>query len=144
MTELQTFNPKLPRTEDVDPLNVLLRFDRVSDTLHVHLFGKAQPAVSVDVGPHLYLRIDVETEEMVGFQIDHFLYRVVKDHPAFLEAAELAGVPADEVAAIRQALPREVRQRAAVDAVFAQLAALSYPADADVVEPAVVSPGPSS
>jgi hypothetical protein len=87
----------------------------------------SRPAVTDPVGDHLSLRLDLETDEVVGFQIEEFLLRVVREHPIFLEIAELAGVPADEVAAIRRTLTREVRQRAALDAVFGQLAALSSP-----------------
>ena len=54
-----------------------------------------------------------------------------KEHPAFLQIAEFDGVPADEVAAIRQSLPRQVRQRTAVATVFSHLAALTYPTDED-------------
>jgi hypothetical protein len=123
----QTFDPMLPRREEVDPAGVAFDFDRVTDTLYVHLFGHPRPAVNVDTGPYLDLRVDVQTEEVVGFQIESFLRRVIREHPALLDVAELAGVPADEVAEIRRSLPHATRQRAAVGAVFDNLAALKYP-----------------
>ncbi len=110
--------------ENLRPERATFDYDRLSDTLMVYFEG-SRPAVSDPVGDHLYLRLDVETEDIVGFQMEDFLLCVVRDHPVFLEIAELAGVPADEIAAMRDSIPSAVRKGAALDAVFGQLADLS-------------------
>lgn len=124
MIDPEPIYPRLPHLADLDADDVEFSYDYPSDTLMVYLHG-SRPAFSDPVGEHLYLRIVPTTEEVVGFQIEHFLLCVVREHPMFLEIAELAGVPADELAEIRRTIPREVRQQAALDALFGQLAALS-------------------
>ena len=117
--------PRLPQLADLDPRQVDVSYDYPSDTLMVYFFG-SRAAFSDPVGDHLYLRIDPVTEDVVGVQSEHFLLCVVRKHPMFLELAALAGVPEEELTTIRRSLPQEIRQAAALDTVFAQLAALSY------------------
>ncbi len=128
VSEMKPIEPKLPTRESLNASRASFDYDELNDTLMVYLDG-SRPAISDPVGAYLYLRLNVETDEVVGFQIEDFLLCVVHEHPVFLEIAELAGVPADEVAAIRRTIPREVRQGAALDALFGQLAALSSPAE---------------
>ena len=128
VTEVETLTPIMPERGAIVPSRVRFSYDRPSDTLYVQLHGPTGSAVSVDAGPHLYLQTKLESQEVVGLQIEHYLLRVVREQPAFLEIAELAGVPAAEVAEIRNSLSLDVRRRAAVDTVFSQLPALSYAA----------------
>lgn len=91
--------PKPFRWEDIDPARIVVSFDRRSDTLLIHLFGRGPETISVPVGKHLYALVTPETETTVGFQIEGFLAQAVRDVPEFvtlLDYAELRGItPAD-------------------------------------------------
>lgn len=86
-----------------------LAYDGVSDTLFFDFYGPGRPAVSVEIerGDHDYLfqRVDVETEEVVGIQIEDFLaYAVVLD-PTWLDLldiAELNGIDRDQIDKIKR------------------------------------------
>lgn len=126
ISDLAPIRPILPDLKSQHSTRATFDYDPRSDILIVSIHG-SRPPVTDPVGEHLSLKLDLETDEVVGFQIEGFLLRVVRKHPMFLEVAELAGVPSHEVAAIRRSIAPEVRQRAALDAVLGQLAALSSP-----------------
>ena len=48
--------PKPIRLDEIDPENVVVSFDRRSDTLLIHLFGRGRGSVSVPVSDYLYAR----------------------------------------------------------------------------------------
>lgn len=104
---IRSIRPKPLSLDAVDPAPVALSYDRRSDTLLVHLFGKGRESVSVQATPHLFLMTDPETEEVVGLQVEGFLARVVEDLPEsvfLLDAADLRGISTEEVRAIRRRL----------------------------------------
>jgi len=72
MTELRTFHPRRPTT--IDPTRVVARYDAPSDTLLVHFTGTGRPGVSVpaDVVGDALWRVDPETDEIVGLQLEGF------------------------------------------------------------------------
>jgi hypothetical protein len=100
--------PKPFHREDIDPARIVVSFDRRSDTLLIHLFGRGLETISVPVGNHLYALVTPETETTVGFQIEGFLAQAVNDVPEFitlLDYAELRGItPADVRELQREAL----------------------------------------
>ena len=91
--------PKPFHREDIDPAGIVVSFDRRSDTLLIHLFGRGLETISVPVGNHLYALVTPDTETTVGFQIEGFLAQAVRDDPesvTLLDYAELRGItPAD-------------------------------------------------
>jgi hypothetical protein len=92
---LRGFHPKPVTWESVDPTRVLIRYDRPSDTLLMHLFGRDRNSVSVPIDRYLYVMVDPDTEETIGVHIEGFLAQAVKEHPRhidLLDYAELRGL----------------------------------------------------
>lgn len=104
---LRQFQPHSFRWADVDPDKIAISYDRPSDTLLIHQFGRGQPSVSVPIDRYLYALVDPETEHTLGIHIEGFLAQAVKEHPdeiALLDHAELRGITPIEV----RVLQREV------------------------------------
>ncbi len=120
----RTFNPQPPRLASLDLRQWYFNYDRRSDTLMVYFEGRPRPAISVVVDDHLSYRVDADTEEVVGFQIDDFLHEVVEQHPSFLTVAEAAGVDAATIAAIRERFSLEQYRLAAAESLVGHLAPL--------------------
>ena len=66
-------DPKPIRSEDIDPARIVVSYDRRSDTLLIHLFGRGLETISVPVGEHLFALVTPDTESTVGFQIEGYL-----------------------------------------------------------------------
>ena len=102
---LRKIDPKPVNWEAVDPHNVVISYDRPSDTLLMHLFGRGHSSISVPVDRYLYVMVDPETEEIVGTHIEGFLAQAVKEHPRqidILDYAELRGMTPGEVRAMQR------------------------------------------
>jgi hypothetical protein len=84
-----------------------LVYDRPSDTMLVLFYGRYRVSfVDYVVGDYAVL-LDINTDELVGLQIEDFLFSAVKDQPSLitlLDHAELLGMTVAEV--------RDERQRA--------------------------------
>ncbi|MGH7961783.1 MAG: hypothetical protein ACRERD_08150, partial [Candidatus Binatia bacterium] len=52
--ELRQIQPKPIRWDAVDPAKVVISYDRPSDTLLVHLFGRGRHSISVPIDRYLY------------------------------------------------------------------------------------------
>ncbi len=97
-------HPKPIRLEEIDPETVVVSFDRRSDTLLIHLFGR-RGSVSVPVANYLYVMVDPDTEETIGFHVEGFLGQAIKDVPEAIELldyAELRGITPAEVRELRR------------------------------------------
>jgi hypothetical protein len=104
---LRQMQPKPFHWEAVDPEKVVIRYDRPSDTLLVHLFGAGRPSVSVPIDRYFYVMVAPDTEEIIGIHIEGFLGQAVKEQPQrieILDYAELRGMTPGEV----RELQREV------------------------------------
>lgn len=98
-------DPKPFRREDIDPAKIVVSYDRRSDTLLIHLFGRGLETISVPVAKYLYVMVTPDTETVVGFHIEGFLGQVVKDTPeaiTLLDYAELRGITPAEVRALQR------------------------------------------
>lgn len=98
-------DPKPFRWEDIDPAKVVVSYDRRSDTLLIHLFGRGHDTISVPVAKYLYVMVTPDTETIVGFHIEGFLAQAVKDIPealTLLDFAELRGITPAEVRALQR------------------------------------------
>lgn len=120
MREQVTFNytPQMPSRDEIDIDQVVFEYDEDDDELLVHLFGKPLPAISVVIGPYEYFRIDPETEQIVGFYVEHFLARAVFEDPALLSMASLAGVGESKLEKIRRQLPETRMKESAIRKIF--------------------------
>lgn len=78
VTEPQTGRPNVPPLEDIAEDQVRVTYDRRSDTLLVSLVGDPRPAYNDYVDDDTMVRIDPETNDIVGIEIEHFLHRVLR------------------------------------------------------------------
>jgi hypothetical protein len=115
MNDLLTLEPRMPKPEAIDWQRVVFSYDRDSDTLMVHLFGRGRPAVTVAGAGPVDLRVDPVTQEIVGFQLEYFLSEAVFTDPKYLQLAELAGVDAEEISKARSRIAPEKWKQAGVE-----------------------------
>jgi hypothetical protein len=94
--DIQTFAPRWPDAAARPAEQVALTYDGPSDTLFVDFYGTARPAASValELGDrdYYYLRVDAETDKVVGLQIESFLSYAVQRHPRLVEALDFANL----------------------------------------------------
>ncbi|MGH8574829.1 MAG: hypothetical protein ACREX8_20030 [Gammaproteobacteria bacterium] len=92
--DIQTFKPKWPDFTLLPADQMRYTYDRPSDTLFVDFYGTARAAASVPLDrgdrDYLYLRVDPETDAVVGLQIEYFLSYVVEQHPDLAGALDVA------------------------------------------------------
>lgn len=100
----ETFVPatrRLRRAESpLVPGDIVLGYDRSTDTLMVFLYGRDRPTESRFLGGSTFALADPVTDELLGFQIEDFLAVAVPEHPELidlLEFAELRDFTPDEV-----------------------------------------------
>ena len=119
--------PTRPDPATIDMRKVAFDYDRRSDIFTLHLFGRGQPAKVLHTGKVIDLGLDPTTHVIVGFQIEGYLVQAVYRLPHLLALAELAGIPQEEVATIRQRVARDDERwkRALVESLFEQAAPLS-------------------
>lgn len=124
MNEPLPANSKLPDIASLDLSEVVYDYDRLGDTLIVHLFGRGHPAVVLHSGGHVDLLLDPATEDVIGFQIEGYLSHAVRQDPRYLGLADLAGIEAAEIERIRQAIAPDRRRQAGI-ALLEQLVVAS-------------------
>jgi hypothetical protein len=122
VSERLGFEPVFPPVRDIDPRLLWIGYDGDADSLMVYFYGKPLPAVSVDVNPCVYLRVDPVSHAVVGLQIEGFLARAVREDPRLLEFAGAAGLSDDEIEAIRRGIDATTRQRVALRSLLGELA----------------------
>jgi hypothetical protein len=131
VTEHRRPMPDQETLSGVDWHRVVISYDRASDTLMVHLYGRGRPAVSVPIpGPVerdvVFLRIDPETDELVGVQIEDFLNLYARDNPDALNLLEgpvdLRGITPADLARIRASIGRPTRGAATAESLIRELA----------------------
>lgn len=120
----------LPPLSDLDIRQVVIAYDRTSDTLMIHFYGRGRGATSVPVGrddrDFIFARLDRETNKVVGIQIEDFLDIFVRHHPTmvkFLDIAELRGISRDEVQLIQEGLDPDTLRQAMIGSLLSELAA---------------------
>jgi len=98
-------NELLTLTTRIDPGTLVFSYDHDSDTLMVHLYGRGIPGVSVPVADGWMLRLNRETDELIGVQIENLLAGAARKQPRLLrvlDAAELRGITPDEIDRVRR------------------------------------------
>lgn len=95
-TIIQSVRPRWPNVAELREGQVRFTYDRPTDTLFVDFFGGSPAAASIPLDrgdrDYLYLRIDPQTDAVVGLQIEHFLSYAIARHPELLGALEVAGL----------------------------------------------------
>lgn len=84
---------------DADGLDydrVIFSYDRDSDALVVHLFGRGRAAVSIEAGENAYVRWDRALGEVVGLHLEHVRRAIVPKHPTLLDHRAAYGIDAGD------------------------------------------------
>jgi hypothetical protein len=92
----RAFKPTWPDPSSLSANQMWFTYDRPTDTLFVDFYGDARPAASVQLDrgdrDYLFLRVDPETEAVVGLQIEHFLSYAVTQLPELARALDVASL----------------------------------------------------
>jgi hypothetical protein len=83
-------DPVLPDPASLDPHDLRVEYDDLTDTLFVTF--EDRPAVSVPVGPQILYRVDPETSRTVGVMFEEFLSVIAVDNPEVVDNLERLGV----------------------------------------------------
>jgi len=128
---VRAFPPVWPDLASIDQARVAFASWREVDTLFVSFAGEAPPAVSVPLDrgggarEYSYLLVDPPSGAVGGLQIEEFLGDAGRRHPRLLDLldlAELHGIAPAEIAELRRTVGTTPRKRAAVAALFDELA----------------------
>ena len=88
-----------------DPEKAVISYDYDSDELMIRFGGSNQPGVGRLLGDGWLLRVDRETDEPIGVQIEGFLARTAPRHPhllSLLDLSDLRGITVEELAIERR------------------------------------------
>ncbi|HUG14152.1 MAG TPA: hypothetical protein VMM78_03965 [Thermomicrobiales bacterium] len=86
-----------PSAADIDSRSVTFRYDALSDTLTVHFFGEARPAFSLDVSDVENLRVELDTNRIVGLQVEAFLSHALRSEPRYVVWAMRASISLEAI-----------------------------------------------
>jgi hypothetical protein len=98
----------------------LVAYDFGSDEFLILFDRGTRPGVSRLIGSGWMLRVDRETGEPIGLQIEHLLSRTAVEHPqlmSLLDIADLTGITVEELARIRRGVMEAHRAQAMREAV---------------------------
>ena len=103
-----------------DPARAMIAYDYGSDEFLILLDDGTRPGVSRLLGNGWMMRVDRETGEPIGLQIEHFLSRTAVEHPqlmSLLDIADLTGISVEELARVRRRVMETHRDQALREAV---------------------------
>jgi hypothetical protein len=86
-----------PDPSNIDSNAVRFHYDEPSDTLVVHFFDEARPAFTLDASDVENPRVELDTNRIVGLQIDAFLSHAIRVDPRYVVWAIRAGIPIDAI-----------------------------------------------
>lgn len=99
---LRSFHPRWP-TRGIDPCQAWVDYYPPADEVLVY-FDRPVPAVSVPIDTpdrdYVYLRVDEETEAIVGIQVESFITWVTSLHPRWKPLADPIATEADRREAV--------------------------------------------
>lgn len=96
---IRNFDLRMPAVSTFGPEGELI-YDRPSDTMLILPHGRDRASFVVYVIDDFAVLVDVDTEEIVGFQIEDFLHSAVKAEPSLVELlkfADLQGMTFEDV-----------------------------------------------
>jgi hypothetical protein len=132
MDRTQVLNERLGQLQAAlhaaDLSRVVVAYDFGSDEFLLLFEGGTRPGVSRVLGGGWMMRVDRETGEPIGLQIEHFLSRAATEHPqllALLDIAELTGTTVEKLAQERRRVVEAQREKALRDAIAAVPATLA-------------------
>ncbi len=122
VTETYSPRPNLAEVRALNPADVVVAYDRPSDTLVVHFYGRGRAGINVPSPRELdrdfvYLRFDPDSDQVIGFEIEDCLALFASQRPevwSLVEVAELRGITPEEITRLRAGVTVEERRRDAV------------------------------
>lgn len=123
------FKPAWPEFADVlGQGHYRFMYDALSDSLFISFYDPIGPAASVPVDQgamdYVFLRVNLKTQEVVGFQVEHYLSYAVAQVPDLIQTlglAKLHGNAPEEVAEITLRIQPEYPKPADAAAVLGDL-----------------------
>lgn len=103
--EIRQYSIQVPDSFSFSRPQGELLYDQSSDTMLVLFYGRHRDSFVVHVVDDYSVLLDIDTDELVGLQIEDFLFSAVKDQPSLitlLDHAELLGMTAAEAHYERQ------------------------------------------
>ncbi len=114
----------LPAVETLERRPVAFVYNDLADELVVAFTDPPRPAVTVFVNDWVAIRVDPETEEVVGIHVVDFLREAVREVPLVLELARDLGIEEDDRLVVAGASSvADPRHRAVVRDVLALVSA---------------------
>lgn len=86
----------LPPVESLERRPVSFVYNELADELVVAFTDPPRPAVTMFVNDWVAIRVDPETEEVVGIHVADFLREAVREVPLVLELARDLGIEEDD------------------------------------------------
>jgi uncharacterized protein YuzE len=112
---------KIPDIRQIDPERVVVTYDRASDTLYVLFGGFGEPGISWEIDDNIFLRIDMQEENVIGLQLEAFQRRRDAFSLALRRLGDFAD-PQPDVAMLHQNEPcTDQDLLRSLDAVFREL-----------------------
>jgi hypothetical protein len=99
----------------VDLADAMVAYDYGSDEFLILFDRGTRPGLSRLLGNGWMMRVDRETDEPIGLQIEHFLSRTAVEHPqllSLLDIADLTGISVEELARVRRKAMETHREHA--------------------------------
>lgn len=96
--QFKMLTPRWPR--QIEDQDIVLAYDRDRDALLIDFFAGRRVAVTLPFGPYVLMRVELATEEVVGYLVPDFLARAVPKMPhlaRILAAAEFRPLTPDEL-----------------------------------------------
>jgi hypothetical protein len=76
----------MPSLDEIDRQMVRIDYDPLDDSLWVGLTSEPRPTYNVSVDEDMMYQVDPDTNEVIGLEIEHFLYRLLHRPPDYAES----------------------------------------------------------
>lgn len=97
-----TMTPNIPDVAALDLTRAEFCYDHEADTLIVHLYGRDREAEIVPGDGWVDLRVDPETYDLVGLQIEGYLSDAIYEAPRLIGLAMFAGISSTEIETLQK------------------------------------------
>src|SRR5690625_3506965 len=100
------YSPKVDRIANIlsgesTPSDARVYYDDEADILLFYL-EYVELAISYEIDDDVYLLLDPDTEDVVGFQFDNYLHSTVVKRPGLLGLAALTDIPSNQIKDARE------------------------------------------
>ena len=127
LTDVLAYEPTMPQVHDLDAEQIVVRYNDERDSLYIFFSNPPAAAISVDLNEYRYLRVDDQTQRVVGVQIEGYLTSAVERDPRWLVWGELADIPYDKLDDAKQRIGVNRRRESALLTTFEDLVSLTTP-----------------